>query len=312
MDDAVKYSIIIPHYNCLEGLRRLLDTIPDSAEFQVIVVDDQSTEAVAELLEYVQGQDRIQFFRNDSETKNAGKSRNIGLQHARGKWVFFADADDFFCPSFEEKARRFQDDDSDVIYFPPISTDAAGGRPSDRHILFHQVIRRYLRKPGHRREVVLRYRLASAWSKMIRRDVLLKHQIDFEEIEVANDVMFSAQLAYHMESFAICDEPIYCITKGVGTLTTATSDERWRLRRDVFIRRCLYLRERLSPSDWRVTGLSGKSQLLSSLGRNKGITTFIETYKLLRKHRIRLFAWDGFLVAYYCEKARMKLKGRKT
>jgi len=41
-------SIIIPHYNSLELLVYLLDTIPKKDNIQVIVVDDKSTKKVEE------------------------------------------------------------------------------------------------------------------------------------------------------------------------------------------------------------------------------------------------------------------------
>lgn len=38
------YSVIIPHYNYGKKIKKLLDTIPDREDIEVIIVDDLSTE----------------------------------------------------------------------------------------------------------------------------------------------------------------------------------------------------------------------------------------------------------------------------
>ena len=51
------------------------------------------------------------------EGKGAGYARNIGLSHARGKWIIFADADDFFTADCFTILNEYMDSPHEVIYF---------------------------------------------------------------------------------------------------------------------------------------------------------------------------------------------------
>ena len=46
MEQNIKYSIIIPHKNSPDLLKRCLESIPDRTDIQVVVVDDNSSSAI--------------------------------------------------------------------------------------------------------------------------------------------------------------------------------------------------------------------------------------------------------------------------
>ena len=107
-------SVIVPVYNAAGSLHRSLrsvlrQTLPD---FELIVVDDCSTDESA----YIMGgyralDDRVRVF---STAKNGGPgvARNIGLSHARGRYIAFLDSDDFWMRNkLERQVRSFDDDD---------------------------------------------------------------------------------------------------------------------------------------------------------------------------------------------------------
>ena len=102
-----KLSIIIPHYNRPHYLRTLLLSIPHLEEIQVIVVDDKSTEYQQEYecLKKEFSDRNIEFYDND-EVKSAGTCRNIGLRHAAGDWLLFADSDDYFISRQASRLRQ--------------------------------------------------------------------------------------------------------------------------------------------------------------------------------------------------------------
>ncbi|MGQ9518340.1 MAG: glycosyltransferase family 2 protein, partial [Anaerolineae bacterium] len=93
-DYPLRASIVIPMYNaggfvagCLESVLR--QTIPP-AEYEVIVVDDGSTDGGAELVET-----RFPGVRVLRSPANMGFARaaNLGAREAGGKWVVFMNAD---------------------------------------------------------------------------------------------------------------------------------------------------------------------------------------------------------------------------
>ena len=67
-----------------------------SEDIQVIVVDDNSPDADTYLEKYPElSRPYLEFIRT-TKGGGAGYARNIGLDHAKGEWLLFADADDFY------------------------------------------------------------------------------------------------------------------------------------------------------------------------------------------------------------------------
>lgn len=89
-------TAIIPTYNRAKFITTALETVLNQREpvFQVIVVDDGSTDDTAVLLRQYEG--RIEYIYKE----NGGKSSaiNIALQHAQGEWIWLFDDDDLALP----------------------------------------------------------------------------------------------------------------------------------------------------------------------------------------------------------------------
>lgn len=105
----MKYSIIIPAYNMEQYIRDCVLSVWNQnypkEKYEVIVVDDCSTDnqkfVLSELLEelrnkeeYVEGWLRII---NHSKNIKQGGGRNTGVREAQGEYIFFLDADDYWC-----------------------------------------------------------------------------------------------------------------------------------------------------------------------------------------------------------------------
>lgn len=102
-------SVLVPTYNCGPYLRASLDsmlgqTLPPG---EVVVVDDGSTDETAQILAtYLASHgDRIRVVQGRHEGLPA--ARNLCLQHARGEWVAFHDADDVARPDRLARHRAF-------------------------------------------------------------------------------------------------------------------------------------------------------------------------------------------------------------
>jgi glycosyltransferase involved in cell wall biosynthesis len=90
-----KASIIVPAYNEQICIGKLIDTVLKQTfqDFELIIVDDGSTDRTPEIIKSYEN-DRIIYLRNHTNL-GVSRSRNIGIKHARGEYVFFIDAD---CP----------------------------------------------------------------------------------------------------------------------------------------------------------------------------------------------------------------------
>ncbi len=88
-------SVIVPVYNREQFLGETLDSIfaLDYGPFEVIVVDDGSTDGSAEI---AQSYPDVHYFRQ--ENRGPGAARNIGIEASRGEFVAFVDSDDVVFP----------------------------------------------------------------------------------------------------------------------------------------------------------------------------------------------------------------------
>ena len=127
------YSIIIPSYNrvdeileCLESLRSIAF---DKEKFEVIVVDDGSTDATIAFLKDFEQDAPFNFSYYTEANQGPGSARNMGMQNARGDFFIFIDSDVTVPQDWlthidkelhQEKADAFGGLDSYRDDFPPL------------------------------------------------------------------------------------------------------------------------------------------------------------------------------------------------
>jgi len=142
--DKPLFSIIIPHFDIPDLLMRCLKSIPVSKEIQVIVVDDNSPEADTYLEKYPElSRPYLEFIRT-TKGGGAGYARNVGLDHAKGQWLLFADADDFFVEDMYDIITSNSDSEADVIYFKKESVCSENIiQKTDRDVYIDRMINDY-------------------------------------------------------------------------------------------------------------------------------------------------------------------------
>ena len=116
-------SVIIPVYNVEEYLHFCLNSILKQTyqNFEIICIDDASTDSSLEILEYFTQKDsRVKIIKNDYN-KGPGYSRNRGLDVAQGNYISFLDADDWFSfNAFEILVKKIERDNLDFLMFKNI------------------------------------------------------------------------------------------------------------------------------------------------------------------------------------------------
>lgn len=93
---AIKISIIIPIYNMEKYIKSSIDSVinQDLDEIEIICINDGSSDNSLFLLnQYREKDERVIIINKKNE--GVAKARNLGIQKANGKYVFFLDPDDF-------------------------------------------------------------------------------------------------------------------------------------------------------------------------------------------------------------------------
>jgi glycosyltransferase involved in cell wall biosynthesis len=215
-----------------------LNSIPYRNDVQIIIVDDNSDPAIVDFTQFpgVERPNTEVYF--SKEGKGAGYARNVGLQHAKGKWLVFADADDFFMPCFDEAMDAYKDDEHDVIYFKVTSIDSKTLDPHTRHEDINRILLK-IQKTNSWDKII---NLTPVWGRFINQDVVKQNDIVFQEIQYSNDVLFSAKLASVHAKRTIYNDAIYCVTNRNGSLIKVHTIEAHTIRFQVALDTFEYLK----------------------------------------------------------------------
>ena len=92
-----KVSVIIPTYNYGKYIEKAIDSVLAQTykDFEIIVVDDGSTDNTREIIE-TRYKDKVRYFYQ--ENKGAPVARNKGIKESMGEYLVFLDADDWLMP----------------------------------------------------------------------------------------------------------------------------------------------------------------------------------------------------------------------
>lgn len=291
--DKILLSIIIPHYNTPELLIRLIRSIPKRKDIQILVIDDNSTVELTPFLNFMEAEPyyNIELLHNTSGIKGAGSCRNIGVSKIEGAWVLFADADDFFVDGFFQKLEPYFDSPYDEIFFMPTSMDERTGGVSSRHVVYSEMIERYLENPSLKTQTEMRYGFCTPWSKLIRASVIQTNGLRFDQVMVSNDIMFMTKCAYYSGKVAATEDTIYCVTRGGETLTAEKNEKHFDVRIQVLIDRYKFLKERLPKKEFAYTHLDrvALGRLADIVLDNYGFAKLVQVLKLYHKNGIKFF-----------------------
>lgn len=118
-----KASVIVPVYNVEDYLEICLDSLVnqtmDKSQMEVLVINDGSPDNSWEICcRYAEKYDFIKIFSKENEGLSA--TRNFGIKHAQGKYLFFVDSDDYIKPKTVKKVTSFFDkvyDETDMVAY---------------------------------------------------------------------------------------------------------------------------------------------------------------------------------------------------
>ena len=110
-------NVIIPAYNCRATLGRTLSSLVAQTDpnFEVIVIDDCSTEDLKSIVDDYRDKLSIIYIRNERNL-GCGMSRQVGIDNATQKFITFLDSDDMFMPYTVETFNSIIEANPDTEY----------------------------------------------------------------------------------------------------------------------------------------------------------------------------------------------------
>lgn len=187
-----KVSIIMPVYNAEKYLEEAIESVLKQTygDFELILVNDRSTDHSKDIcVEYSQKDDRVVLLDNDTDSHGPGPTRNIGLDHANGEYLYFMDADDWIEDCLLQCAvHRMQETNADIVQFGAIYE-----RGGDDHTLQYCWSGKDILTKDEIKENMnhfLKEHRSSLWLHFFRRETV--KGIQFEKLIIGEDICFIA------------------------------------------------------------------------------------------------------------------------
>ena len=202
-----KYSIIIPHHNSSVMLTRMLNSIPEREDIQIVVIDDHSDTSEIEALKKLTHINLELYFL--PENHGAGYARNIGLETVLGEWTLVVDADDVFADNTFDVFDKNVEDELELLCFCVKCYDASTGEISKYKDMSDESVRMFLNKETKYSRNRFRYRNTVCWNKLVRTVFLKKNNIWFEDCAVNNDVYYALQIGHKASKIKVIPDELY-------------------------------------------------------------------------------------------------------
>lgn len=211
-----KVSVVIPTYNRVSLISECIESVLRQTykDFEVIVVDDGSTDDTEEVLKPYHG--RIRYIRQ--ENAGVATARNRGVLEATGEYVAFLDSDDQW---FENKLEL----QMDLMTRHPELVMACGngiyldGKDKGKQVIKEDRARQYEKNGITLRDAFYRFPLRTS-TILIKKDVFNQIGGFNESYRVAEDMhlAFSIMLKYGNAGFI--NTPLYKLKKGDDNLSS--------------------------------------------------------------------------------------------
>lgn len=191
---SLKVSVIIPVHNAESTIGRCLESVltQDLGDFEVVCIDDGSTDGSLNVLRYYQAQHpRITILEQKNEF--AGVARNNGMRVARGEYLAFVDADDWMeTGALLAAYTAAHDNDVDMLKAPCRYFDCKSHEFFQDDWIALKVV------PPDSFNKVLDYRSCpwllqltdAPWSGMYKRAFIERYDIQFDSLRCVNDSCF--------------------------------------------------------------------------------------------------------------------------
>lgn len=190
----IRLSVIVPIYNAEQYLATCIESIiaAPSADMEVLLVNDGSTDSSAEICEkYARTDNRLHVYHK--ENGGVSSARNYGLKQARGEWVTFVDADDF--PAMGMLVYSPQQESDLVCFNWQYTTGETENEQLEDTFFQGEAKRNFLN--CHLVDFVFR----TPWAKLFRRNIITGNNIRFDErFRLGEDTLFMLDYLSHCKT----------------------------------------------------------------------------------------------------------------
>lgn len=215
-------SVIIPVYNAGKYIEECLDSLLHQTypDFEIICVDDGSTDRSLEILRGYEKQDgRISVL--TQKNQYAGVARNAGMERAKGKYLLFLDADDFFREDLLERAVcEAEKGRTEILAFDAIRFDDCSKQVlcGSWKVLSKELFGDGIKPSEKLSDVIYRFTTPAPWNKLFLREFVEENKFRFQALPRTNDLFFTYAALSCAERIGVLNEKLlyYRVNNGAS------------------------------------------------------------------------------------------------
>lgn len=225
-------SVIIPVYKVPEGyLRRCIESVIGQTlkEIEIILVDDGSPDNCGKICdEYAEKDSRIIVIHQAN--RGLSGARNSGVKAASGKWISFVDGDDWLeKETFEQAASKGEITETEIVIWGTVK-DYNGKLEPYNYTNYLEDGKIYKGEEcKYVRELLLHYnaQMATAYSKLIRRDYIVDNNIYHDEVlrQGAEGLEFCLRLLAKAQRILFVNKHWYHYIYNSNSISARSSEE---------------------------------------------------------------------------------------
>ena len=225
-EDNIVISVVIPSYNARKTLASTLESLQKSqhTNLDVIVVDDGSEDRAEDIVNSFKD-NRFRYFWK--ENAGPGLARNFGIDHAKGEYIFFLDADDAIYPdSLVHLLKYAREHDLDVVSGVTVRKQIDTGAEGE---WFRDLYK--TKKINTFNERLNLYSDTLSTNKLYRTQVLRDKNIYFDE-GLYEDKIFTAKIYSQIDRIGLIDNRVYIwfVYGNQTSITTSKSVDNYKER----------------------------------------------------------------------------------
>lgn len=219
----MKVSVVLSVYNVKQYLERCVQSVLNQTykDFEIVLVDDGSTDGSGELCDQIAKSDSHVVVVHQKNQGNSG-ARNTGIRQAKGDYIIFADSDDYWLLN-DGLMTLIQncEEETDLVCFKEVDIWKDNRKTYNPYNLKEiseqsnaQELFSYLVRTQQLRMAV--------WITMVRRQILLDHELYFPLRLMGEDFYWHFGLWQHVHKVKMLNLFLYGYCHRQGSITTAT------------------------------------------------------------------------------------------
>ncbi|MGV6853459.1 MAG: glycosyltransferase [bacterium] len=223
----IEVSVIIPVFNAGEYLDFLMKSLQlqDFEGWEVIAVNDGSTDkSLSNLRNWEKRDSRIRVI--DQANKGVSEARNEGLKHAKGKWICFADSDDYLPKgSLKRRLEYAEQSNLDLLICNGFHFKKSTNFPKNPMLINQQWEKVVTGNEWVVHATKHREWPHYVWMQLIRRSFLEENNLSFAKDIWHEDILWTCELALKAKRVSFMDEICYGYRLNPNSIMNTESDE---------------------------------------------------------------------------------------